>query len=565
VPLEEVARPAFPCGVLPPWLEDYVGELATELQVPVDLVALLALAVCAAACSQRARIRVRARFEEPLNIWVLVPLPSGHRKSAAVAEVTAPVRRWQQEQAEALRESVAEGASRLRMAQLALGRAEAAAAKAVDHTERLRAEADALELARHMSGLRVPQAPRLLAHDITAERLASLMAEHDERMAIIAPEGTIFELMSGRYSAGIPNIDIYKAAHAGDMFAVDREADRAGRPPIILERPALTLAIAPQPDVVRKLTDKEQFRGEGLLARFLYSLPTSMLGRRDMEPEPARPATLAAYEQGVRSLLDLPAVPDAQGKPVPAVLTCAPRARASLLALARDLEQRMGDAGDLEPIADWASKLAGQTARLAGVLHLATWAGDPSALGRPVEETTMDAAVQLACYFMPHARMAFALMGTDSVRDAAAHLLHWIERWMQRPPEVDEEGKPRDHRAEHAFSRHECWHNNRSSRFKRAEDVEGPLALLCEHGYIRARGPSAGKKGGRPASQIYDVHPDVGSQNPQNSQNEAKDGGFGGFGGFGGHHANGRNGHDAAAGASAQPQDQEIDDDSVEV
>ena len=111
----------------------------------------------------------------------------------------------------------------------------------------------------------VPTMPRILADDTTPEALSTVMAAQDGRLAVISAEGGIFDIIGGRYSR-MPNFDIYLKAHAGDEIRVDR----VGRKPEHIEHPALTLALAVQPAVLRTIADREGFRGRGLLARFLF-------------------------------------------------------------------------------------------------------------------------------------------------------------------------------------------------------------------------------------------------------------------------------------------------------
>ena len=122
----------------------------------------------------------------------------------------------------------------------------------------------------------MPPVPRWLVDDATPEALAGLLAAYG-RIALLSPEGDVFDQMAGRYNptAG-PNLGVYLKGHAGDLLKVDRR----GRAPEYVERPCLTIGITVEPDVLRGLADRPGFRGRGLLARFLYSLPPSLVGHR---------------------------------------------------------------------------------------------------------------------------------------------------------------------------------------------------------------------------------------------------------------------------------------------
>ena len=86
------------------------------------------------------------------------------------------------------------------------------------------------------------RAPRLWTSDSTPERLQSLLADHDERMALISDEGGIFEIMAGLYSDGKANIDVFLQAHAGRSVRVDR-----GSRTVYLNKPSLSFGLAIQP------------------------------------------------------------------------------------------------------------------------------------------------------------------------------------------------------------------------------------------------------------------------------------------------------------------------------
>ncbi len=86
-------------------------------------------------------------------------------------------------------------------------------------------------------------------------------------------------------SSGKPNLGIYLRGHSGDTYQLDRK----GRAPEFIERPALTFGLAVQPAVLREIGHRKNFRGRGLLARFLYSVPEDLVGRRDSNAPPMTP------------------------------------------------------------------------------------------------------------------------------------------------------------------------------------------------------------------------------------------------------------------------------------
>ena len=107
-------------------------------------------------------------------------------------------------------------------------------------------------------------------------------------MAIISDEGGIFDILAGRYNNGVPNLDLFLQSHAGAAVRVDR----GSRPSVMMDEPALTLILSPQPDVLQGLASKPGFRGRGLLARFLFMLPVSKIGYRSGNTKPVPETTI---------------------------------------------------------------------------------------------------------------------------------------------------------------------------------------------------------------------------------------------------------------------------------
>jgi replicative DNA helicase len=176
----------------------------------------------------------------------------------------------------------------------------------------------------------------------------------------------------------------------------------------------------------------------------------------------------------------------------PTVLCLDPSAGELLLDLERDLEPRLAaGSGDLAYLAGWAAKLASATSRIAALLHLASHLRDGWA--QPISRDTFAGAIRLATYLIEHARAVFDLMGADPRIEDARWLLDWITRTNRTQ-----------------FSRRDAYRAAPRGRFATATDLEPPLRLLEEHGYLRRVDPepSQDPRGrGRPASPRFLVNP----------------------------------------------------------
>src|SRR5260370_38476723 len=100
----------------------------------------------------------------------------------------------------------------------------------------------------------------------------------------MSAEGRIFDIITGRYSGGEPCLSPFLEGHAGDPLRVNRRERHE-----VVERPALTIGVCIQPAVLTEVMTKPRLRGQGMLARILYTLPPDHVGRRLSEP-PAAPA-----------------------------------------------------------------------------------------------------------------------------------------------------------------------------------------------------------------------------------------------------------------------------------
>jgi hypothetical protein len=503
IPLDNPQLPPLPNDIFPSWLNCMVEAVAEATETPRELGALTGLGVVAAAVQKKFIAVVPRGHSEPLNVWANVVLDSGNRKTAVLSRMTEPLLQWEREQAAAIRQEAAEAQSRR-------ATAEARISELRKHAARAKAE-DFEDISRQIMQLEsqlpeIPRVPRFWTQDVTPEKLGALMAEQLERMAIISDEGGIFDILAGRYNNGIPNLDLFLQSHAGSPVRVDR----GSRSAVVMANPALTMALTIQPDVLNGLASKQEFRGRGLLARCLYMLPVSRLGYRRGDTA-AVPADVASqYERGIRALLAF------QVTEPPIAIELSPEAYRAWLAFSRTVECELRDGARFEHIRDWAGKLPGAAARIAGLLHCAEYAfSNPGVV--TLSAATMEHALQFAAVLSEHALAVFDLMGADAALKAARKVWSWIVR--NRKPQ---------------FTFRDAHQGLRGS-FPRAADLRPAFEVLVERSHIREI-VRAQHRGGRP-SERFEVHPifaawdDRGSESTekhtQNTQKAADGSGFG--------------------------------------
>ncbi|MCF6355961.1 MAG: DUF3987 domain-containing protein [Candidatus Polarisedimenticolaceae bacterium] len=483
VPLDAPNLPSLDPAHLPTWAGDYASALAADTETPPELAAGMILVTCATAAARCLRVMVKPSYFEPCNLWVVVALPPGNRKSGVQTAATSPLIAWEWEQASIMEEEIKRITSERKTQEARAKETRNRSAKEKDSNK-------AKELAREVAELEaelpeIPIQPQIWTSDATPERLGSLLAEHGECMAWLSSEGGVFDLLQGRYSGGIPNLDLVLKAHSGDAERVDR----GSRPPVFLRSPRLSIGLSPQPDVLRGLASKPGFRGRGLLGRFLYLLPPSPLGYRPLASNPVPDNIYKAYESGIRAMLKWEPTTNEQGEERPHILRLSNEAYTEWHDFARAIEIQMRPGKELEHVTDWAGKAPGAAARLAGVLH-----GIKHAHGRPWEAIitaeTMSNALDMMAVISRHSLAALDMMGADPTIAAARLVWEWAERGRLA-----------------RFTMREAFNALRGT-FPRVQNLRDALEALEERGYVEVIEPPRDGPG-RPPSPIVQVRPEL--------------------------------------------------------
>ena len=473
VPLDTGTPPPFPVDALPDVLADYVAAVAAFAEVPHDLPAVLTIATAAAAVARKTRVEVRPDYAEPLNMFAVVGMPSGLRKSWVFEDTTAPLHLYEHELLKRMGPEIAEAQSRARVR-----------AKELQHAERMAAQggADAPkwdrargELARTIRDTEVAAEPRVLMAEATPEAIGHGLAEQGGRLAVFSPEGDVFAMLKRYSKDGAPNFEVFLKGHAGDELRIDRRHAA----PVTLSHPALTVALAVQPDVLHGLARDRVFRERGLLARFLYAVPPVLVGHRTFDGPPVPETVRRRYTEAVLWLCRWPP----QAEP----LTLSSEAFATWMDHALTVEHDRAPGGRFAALLDWSGKFPGLVARLAGGLH-AVRGASAGRIEVIVNRATMTAAVRLGEYAAAHALAAFGMMGGDPALADAQTVLAWVTRTR------------RD-----TFTTRDAYRENRT--LETAARARAALGVLVEHGYVRPATPEASRSG-RP-SEGWVTHPAV--------------------------------------------------------
>ena len=467
LPFDEYDLPAFPVDALPEVIRRYVLAVAESTQTPVDMAAVEALGIVSLCCQGKYFIRGNADWAEPLNTYMVVIMEPAERKSSVLSMMIRPVEEYEKEENSRRNAGIIES-------QMVLSKLEKEKRSLVERASKGKAteeevRAKAAEIAKYE-----PIKPlRLFVDDVTSEKLTSVLAENKGCAAVVSAEGGIFDIISGLYSRNV-NIDVFLKGHSGDTIRVDR----IGRASESIIHPALTMVLAVQPEVLNGLMSNNTFRGRGLTARFLYSMPKSTVGRRSFSTEPIPEGVKSRYRDLVETILS--------GNNEQEPISLDDGAADVLEALFNEVEGRLK--GDLAEIPDWAGKFVGAVLRIGGILHVIKYPKD--SMFDPVDRETMENAVSIGRYFLEHAKAAYSLMGADAVNKNARLFLAAVKR--KRLTE---------------FSRRDAMRLYRGC--KTVESLQPVLDRLCEYGYLAVKPVPPSYGPGRKPSDTYLVNPAV--------------------------------------------------------
>lgn len=471
--------PEIPCSILPTWISDMAHSLSESTQTPSAMSVMLSLSILATVLQRRFVVAPKGESDdyiETLSLWTLVGMVSGSRKTAVINALTAPLMEWEERERLSMRTAVARNATALAVSHARIKKLTDKAAGTDIDADRKKYLTEIDEIKRDLPD--EIHCPKLFTADTTPEAMQALLVRQGERMAVLADEPGVFNVMAGMYSGGTASLDVFLQGHAGSPVRVDRAGREA-----YLSAPALSFGVTIQPGILCEIGDNRQFRHSGLLARFLYALPTSNIGTRNVRKSTAIPQRVKdAYHDGLMRLLEGRALyPDR-----PVRLNFTEAATNAWFDFADEVERQQGDGGRFEAISDWTGKLPGAVARIAALIDLAEH-------GTAITAVSLGAVQQAICLarlLIEHAIAVFGMIGGDDRDTGALAILRWIKANDQTS--FDKTTVYRAHEA----------------RFGNVDKLNEALKRLREWGVIRHTKLASGKAGGRPTERCL-VNPKV--------------------------------------------------------
>ena len=399
-----LTTPEIPANLLPDAVGIYVSELSAYTETPPALAVMVALSVLSTATRGRVFVELQDGYREPTNIYTAVALPSGNRKSAVFTDLSEPLTTWEKSRATVLNPQIDRQKSKRRSEEVVIEQRRRKLNSIMDSAIQTKEIQDIADAEATLT--KVPVLPKLYATDTTPESLASALDEQNGVFAVLSDEGGIFDVLAGLYSNGVANIDVVlKGWDRGScrIRRKDREIDIS---------PCLTLGLSVQPITLSNFAAKRSFQGRGLAERILFAIPKSTLGYRKHDKRSPSQQSASTYRDTVQRILN-----DERNR----VLTLSVEAEDELREFRQRIESMLRPTGKLAEFAGWGSKLPGQLARIAGLMHLVEQQETDQ-----ISLATMTLSLDLGALLIDHAIAAFGEMGIDQATSDAQQCWQWI-------------------------------------------------------------------------------------------------------------------------------------------
>lgn len=461
IPFDDPTGPPVPIDAFPDTMRDYIEAVAVDTGAPLDLVAWCALATIGAATRGRYVMSPKPTWRESMHIQTTQIVASGGGKSPAYNAITAPLKAWDAQQAEAGRKALGEW--RLKGKRLAA--AEKQAQRDADKTgsgqaDKQRAlESVQQDILAHEN--EKPYAKHIVVNDITPQAIWKFLHRQEGSGAAFSAEGEFFRNVN-RYGDA-PVWEPVLKGFTGDGHETRRAGDEDddGR---LIPRPIFALSLALQPQVVEDLGQVRGFRELGVLARLLMVFPQPVAERGNLST--SVPAELQEWWDD--RILEIANGTDGSTL-APATLPMSPGALDVFSEEYAWYPQAVA-AGVFLDMEEWGRKYRGQVLRIAGILHILE---HTSPVKTGVSATTMRRAITIMRNSIEHARIGHGIILGLGTQSNERYVLGIIDALLDGNPQTPITSADVYDRVRGRYI------------FRKADRVISILQTLEEHRYIR--------------------------------------------------------------------------------
>jgi len=246
---------------LPGTLRACVEDCVRVYGVEADLPAIIGLSIVSAAIGKGLRMHAR-EYKVRGNLYSLASAPSGAGKSSCFRPFVAPLQDIEKELMQSHEAMIPRWEAERDLLEAEAGRIKRGKGDTAESTERM------TEIKKRIAELETECTPsQLIAENVTIEALAVILANNDECLSMLSPDGSeVITNWLGRYNkTDRTDEGLLLKAWTGEPCRINR----LSRKPVSLHRPCLSLILCCTPDEIRNLYGNERFVTGGLMPRFL--------------------------------------------------------------------------------------------------------------------------------------------------------------------------------------------------------------------------------------------------------------------------------------------------------
>lgn len=461
----------FPLEALPPILRNMANAISITTATDVGMAGTAILSAVGYCFTGLYRLEGKPDHTEPPVLYAFIIARPSERKSPVMHFIKEPFDSFESKYNKDHREEIYKAQQDIKAIKARMKAMEKEDEPDTSAIAKLRVQAENI---RNTSPIRIA------VDDITPESLAIELSENGS-LLMISDEAGMLSNFNGKYSGGIPNLDLFLKAWNGEKYICNRVI--RGRSEI--PRPYLSVAIAGQPYIWDNMMNDGAFRSSGLLARFILCFAESDVGNRRYDTAPIPKEVKQDYHDFIHQLLKGKRDSDSK-ETILKLSRCASEEYISYCNnyIEKEIKESMCCCQD------WGGKFHGLILRIACILHCV----DCCFRGiEPPEESvnqdTLLSAFSLAHYYRYQAIYGFGANAPDGNIVKAEKIIQ-----IFKTKNIKKGLKS------------ELYHSCRCNLFPNAKDFYLALDTLAEYGYIAYENVTAANN--RPAQMVY-VNPHI--------------------------------------------------------
>lgn len=383
---EKACMKPFPIDVFPPSIGEYIENLSDVMGVDRIMAALPAVSIIAGVIGASRSVQVYEGYQQPACMWTTVIASSGSAKSPVLHALFEPINRLDK--------------------------------SLMEKNKQLRHEYEALKASwdneGRKAGLAMPEKPkyhRIAVDDSTAEQLEAILEDSENGLLNAAHE------LDGFFTGLIRNSKVDLGAKYCKFYdGHTTRVDRIGRPPLLLDRPLVSITGMVQPSILAKHLTGERYE-QGVGPRFIVACPSKR--KSYLKTQKGKIIGTSAWDEMLEQLVQLRRTPCRN-------LELTADAHKEFESFYNDMEDRIYQSKGAA--ASIASKARNWALRWALIHSVATQCLEGSLMADgPIGLESMQKGVKFALWACEETTRCSGLLVEENSAKEGKELMRWVE------------------------------------------------------------------------------------------------------------------------------------------